>query len=687
MARKNKTKPDAAWLADSPFNLLVDYYTEVPFRPYGSGATRENVLPVLKELKPGYLVIYAKGHSGYTTFPSSLGTEHKMLAKDMPAFFREVTRETGTRLFIYYSGLVDGIAGTRHPEWCMKDREGKVQQILADWKDLFVCYSMCPLSPYFDEWVSVHLEEIFERADPDGIWVDGDWPGPCCCERCQERFHKETGLKGPIPEMDLLTDEGLAWSRTWANITHEWRTRFAAKVKALKPSCLYSAGNISARKEFIAPFDWRSGDWFSPNNHRIVQSIIMRRYATQGMPYDAFTCDTAFVHSRKHYRARTKPLARMLQEGAGVMANGGLWGYWTYPMPNGAFVPSKMRRAAAAAKFARERADVCLHTDTVRWTAVLDAEPRGQLNLSANALGAAKALITLHRSPDVIDESELAGPIPYELIVVPEQPVLGAETVARFERFVRLGGGLLSTGRSIRSPELQELLGVRLAATAQVDDGHVILADGDPAGVFAPWDKLELAGAEQLYPLYLSWDQFNPEVGRIPSNYAIHGMLDEEKPEEAYFPAATVRRLGRGVAVHVPTALFRVYWQFGNPDMLAWLRELLGVLHPHPWFRTDALSFVEVALRRKGRDLLVHFVNGNPGRDMSVVWTDDLWVDDIPAVGPITCWLRCSRKPGEASLQPGGQRAETTWDDGLLKIVLPRLEIHACLVVREWFGG
>ncbi len=77
----------AAWLADSPFNLLVDYYTEVPFRPYGSGATRENVLGTLRDLRPGYIIIYAKGHSGRTSFPSSLKTEHEMLGKDMPAFY------------------------------------------------------------------------------------------------------------------------------------------------------------------------------------------------------------------------------------------------------------------------------------------------------------------------------------------------------------------------------------------------------------------------------------------------------------------------------------------------------------------------------------------------------------------------------------------------------------------------
>ena len=133
-----------AWFADNPFNLLVDYYTEVPFRPYGSGATRENVLKVLQDLRPGYIIIYAKGHSGRTTFPSSLKTEHELLAKDMPAFFREVTRETGTKLFLYYSGLLDGIAGTRHPEWASR---GKLANRSSTSASLATCSRPTPCAP------------------------------------------------------------------------------------------------------------------------------------------------------------------------------------------------------------------------------------------------------------------------------------------------------------------------------------------------------------------------------------------------------------------------------------------------------------------------------------------------------------------------------------------------------------
>ena len=649
----------AAWLADSPFNLLVDYYTEVPFRPYGSGATRENVLKVLRDLKLGYIIIYAKGHSGRTSFPSSLGTQHEMLGKDMPAFFRQVTRETGTRLFLYYSGLVDGIAGTRHPEWAQPGGDGKPIRYFPEFADLFTALPMCPRSGYWDDWVAVHLREIMTRYDPDGIWVDGDWAGPCACPRCR---------KDP-----------------WAKVTDEWRTKFRNLIKSFKPACLYSAGNVGARREYNSLFDWRSGDWFSPNNHRLHASIAMRRYTNLGVPYDAFTCDTVFVHSRPHIRARTKPLARMLQEGATVLANGGLWGYWTYPMPHGAFVPSKMRNARLAAEFTGARKDVCLHTQSARWTAVLDAEPRaGLFGSSANFWGAAKALVALHRSPDVIDETDLVPATTYDLIVVPEQPVLTPDTVARLEQFVRRGGKILSSGISIRSPEMQKLLGVKLAKAGEIVDGHVMLQGGGTAGVYAPWDRLELAGAEELYPLCRAWDDTNPQVGKIRGCYPITGMVDEENPQKAGFPAATIRRLDKGIAVHVATTFFDTYWKFGNPDMLAWLREILPLVQPAPLFQTDALSFVEVTLRQKGDALLVHLVNGNPGRDLSWISTDDLWVDDIPPVGPITCRIRCASRPQSVTIEPGGMRAETRWHDGILEAVVPRLEIHACLAIRPW---
>src|SRR5215217_188162 len=187
-----------SWFASEPFNMLIDYYPEIASRPYGSGATRENILPVLRDLDLGFIIVYAKGHGGNTTFNSCLDTAHPLLAKDIPVFFRELTRETGTKLFLYYSGLMDGLATERHPDWRMVDYHGQQAHHFEEPFDVFG-YPVCPLSPYFDEWVSVHFREIFATADPDGIWMDGDWTGPCYCPRCETRFRAETKFVDPLP--------------------------------------------------------------------------------------------------------------------------------------------------------------------------------------------------------------------------------------------------------------------------------------------------------------------------------------------------------------------------------------------------------------------------------------------------------------------------------------------------------
>ena len=672
-----------AWIGDSMMNLLVDYYPEIQFRPYGTGATEANVLPFLKQLRLGYVCIYAKGHSGYTTWRSSLNTHHNMLGQDMPGFFRAVTRKAGTPLVLYYSGLLDGIAGERHPEWRQWGLDGKsCEAWFSDFK-CFIAYSLCPLSAYWDEWVSVHLRELITQYDPEGIWVDGDWPGPCYCPRCQQRFRADTGWKEPWSEIIKRPDFAAEYPKTWNRITHDWRMRFNRFVKSLKPSCIYSAGNVSPRREFLAPFDWRSGDFFSPGYFDLRDMArMMRWYSTLGVPFDAYVCDTSFTHARKHIRSRTKTLDRMLQESATVAANGGAVGYWTYPLGNGAWVPSRMSKAVAVRRFLAEREEVFLHTQSAAWAAILVSDPASPTFGGNNTAGAHKALAALHRSPDLVDETGIRPGMPYRLIVLPEQPFLDKRTARILDRWVRAGGTLVSSGCSLKSPELQKLLGVRQVEFGAVKDGHVLPRHSDePTGVDSTWDRIE-SGAETLYPLYRSWDQFNFENRNLPNNWPMHGQVDEEHPEPAGFPAAITRRLGKGRLVHIATDVFSQYLTLGDPQMLRWMREILEFADPVPTVATDAPSWVDITLRRKGRALFMHVVNQNPGRDLSKLNTDDTWVDEIPAVGPYQFRLQCPRKPGRVTWEPGHQAATSQWNKGVLTVTLPSVHIHTCLRVE-----
>jgi hypothetical protein len=184
------------------------------------------------------------------------------------------------------------------------------------------------------------------------------------------------------------------------------------------------------------------------------------------------------------------------------------------------------------------------------------------------------------------------------------------------------------------------------------------------------------------YPLYLSWDQFNPRVRELSNNWPMHGQLNEENPEPAGMPAAIARKIGRGLAVHVCTPIFTRYAAYGDPQILRWLRQLVELADPEPLLTTDAPSWVDVSLRRKGEQWLVHLVNQNPGRDVAKLNSDDTWVDEIPTIGPITCRLRLAARPAEVRTVPGGESLRWAWKQGVLEMNLPHLRVHACLVIK-----
>ena len=472
------------WYDKTDFNLLVDYYTEIPGRPYGTGITPENLRGALQMCRPGYIIFYAKGHSGTTAFKSRLGTEHPMLGEDPLRVVRQVTRECGVKMILYYSGLIDGAAAERHPEWRPAGGDGKRQA--GPVKD--IPYRMAPLcanSRYFDEWVATHLKEIIRRYDPDGIWIDGCWEFfSCYCDECRKAAAARFGSTDAVGKPEFQ-----AWARD------HFRRRFAALVRRLKPSCLVSFGNTTPVVNYGLTnyMDYQSGDWFSPSNHRYSQSLAMRRYTTLGVPYEAMTCDTAYSMALPT-RSLPKTLDRMLQEGAGVLINGGKWIYWTYPMPNGALIPSRMRLARACRDWVAEREDLWHGTQSARWTAVVENGP--------DIVDFARRCQNAHPTPSLAGHhprraTERTDPLPASGARRrhgTEPPAGGhAGTVRPWRRHVverRLDGAKPGHGAASGHRGGQR--------ESAADEGHVLLADGSPACLPCDWAEVRPTSAEDM---------------------------------------------------------------------------------------------------------------------------------------------------------------------------------------------
>jgi hypothetical protein len=81
---------------------------------------------------------------------------------------------------------------------------------------------------------------------------------------------------------------------------------------------------------------------------------------------------------------------------------------------------------------------------------------------------------------------------------------------------------------------------------------------------------------------------------------------------------------------------------------------------------------VDVVLRQKDDRLILHLINQSESRYHAIPW-----------VGPVTIRMKLSEKPSK--LYRAFEEGEITWkyanDEGILKVEIPKVHIHAALVV------
>jgi hypothetical protein len=275
----------------------------------------------------------------------------------------------------------------------------------------------------------------------------------------------------------------------------------------------------------------------------------------------------------------------------------------------------------------------------------------------APAHGMLHALLELHLSVDVLAEHQLgerAGD--YPMVVVPEWRHLPVELVDALVEYAK-GGGLLVLAGSATAGIFQEHLGVDFDGDPQELDVYL---EGGPAlaWVGGSWQMVENNSAEVVGGGYLSTDTRGEKL-----------------------TTATVNKIGNGkiAAIYGPYA--GVYRRSHNSVMRRFLSDMLRSCRPRLMALFAGRSSFDIALRRKGSDLLSHISNTN-GMQLS---PDHTILDTIPPAGPIFSEVRSPRKPMDVFLEPWHRPVEWLWVDGELTVFIDEVPIHSVLVARGFF--
>jgi hypothetical protein len=668
-----------SWYADSLFILHYDrHFSPAETPPAVSGFDPDQVRRVLGRVRPDAVQYCAKGHQGYVPYPTRHGNQVPALSEeprqDILGLYRDITRELEIRLVLGYSGLIDYLAVNWRPGW---------QRVRADYTP-YPSRAICPNSGYVEELMLPQLDEILQEYRPDGIWVDADaWTvAPCYCTACESEFQMLHERSAPQQRGDHLWEE---WIQLHRDSFQRYLTRVARYLHERDPALVYaSAGAFCTHQAEDVPMGPDRLSWDLSPAFSLRQAGMEARFLdSHGAPFDLMTWNRCSARPWPQGKLPALPVYpktfdHLAQEGALILANGGRWTVSMTPYPDDALPEAEHALVALAASFARERAPWCAGAESAAVIAVLHSDATHRK--AGNGLydpgpsldrirGAHQALQELHLPHDIVNEADLQRRLHrYRLVVLPEQVALPLGLDDVLLDWARHGGVLVATGRvsprlneDIPTFALEEALGVQWTGRSRPEGWAFV--EGSPMRIPAPVHHVTPTGAEIVLPLLSSGH--------------------EHRLDPPDHPLITRHKLNGGVAVYAAADLFAAYHRSQYPGIRSLIGQMLErALQPAPLL-TTASPAIEMALRRREGDLILHLVNHSPGKSLA---QNSPFVETVPPSEPFSVTLPLESRPASVRLQPGDTEPEWSHTEGTLTVFLPPFQIHAAVVIRERGG-
>ena len=559
---------------DCFFGLHFDLHPTAEDTELGRDVTESMVSHVLESCRPDFVQYDSKGHPGYLGFPSKTGASAPGIVQDSLALWRRVTAAHGVALYNHFSGVWDGFAVAKHPDWARIAEDGKRDPLETS---LF--------GPYEQELMIPELVEAARKYDLDGSWVDGDcWAvKPDYCDASQRKFAALTGMvtlprkpedKGWNEFLEMQREAFRQYVAMYAEALHSARPGFQ-----ITSNWMYST---FAPERPVLPLDFLSGD--IADKTAVRQARIQARYLSRcGKPWDlmswGFESDKQFAHQS------AKPAVQLEQEAAIVLAQGGAYQIYYVPTRAGWIDDRVTATATEVAGFCRRRQHWSHHSESLPEVGVFFSgrtlyrtanRPFGSWGeAEAPAVGAVDLLLSLGYSVDLIPDWQAAECAElYPLIVVPDWQDIGNEAVATLTRYVAKGGKLLLCG-------------------------------AENASLFSSALKLYFNGAAQQRTCFVA-----DETGfaQLTGNWIEIDAQQSETAAYAYrtsdtrknmLPLAVRVRCGKGTAVVCPGPLATGYATANSKIFRELGRRILMPVNP-PTVRLEGdYREVEVALRKK----------------------------------------------------------------------------------------
>ena len=635
---------------------------------FGEYLKAEDIEKICKDFKPDFLQIDCKGHPGYTSYPTKVGTAATEFAIDTLKLWREVTAKNDVALYMHYSGVWDTCWLKSHPD------DGKICPDFDGVPDWLKDNNFTSVfSDYADKLMIPQLKELADYG-ADGVWVDGDcWACTVdCSENALNAFYEQTGIR--LKKDDITPDnehfeqyrcfcrDGFRnYLKHYVDEIHKYNKNFQ-----VASNWAYSE---QMPEEVKVDVDFLSGD-FNPNDSFNGALFGGRVLASQGKPWDLM----AWGFRRTQVNGNTqkssycsKHAVQLMQEAAAIMSIGG--GFQVYLRQNKDTSPCMplVNQIKPVAKFCRDRQEFCHKTKTIPNVAIFNSTHDHYVSVPKSLLfgnhglyepfyGWAKLLADAGHSFEIREEHNLFNCIDeYKVVICPEITTeYTFETINTLLNYAANGGVLVLAG--IKTLEVfKDKAGIKFNKTDSTKSEPMLTVDDEH------YDEILCDVAEIVSE--------GETLAKVHKGYRV---LDFSTTID--FAKAINYKKGKIITIGGDFATY--YSKLKTVSA----RQLASKLFDYysPTARVTNSSKIVLNATKKNKSLLIQLVNSGGDHANSSVNS----FDEIPALYNLDLTVNLDKKPEKVILQPSGEELEFKFDNGVLTTVVPKVEIHEIVEIK-----
>ena len=580
-------------------------------------------------------ILYAKCQYGNFYYDTAIGHKHQGLEE--LDFFKETAsrlREKNIRVIAYYSVAWDEYYAKLHPEWQVRQADGRQGSDEFRWSTLCINTS-------YKEIVLQHLHEIATQLKPDGYWIDMTIIGKdCCyCEACQSKFQSQYHTQIPVK---AKSDDSIY--QKFIQFRYHYIESFYQEIydllHRLQPEAMitnnywgypYSSHTMGSRAcGALKLVDYVTGEAYTDWTGLAAPGFFCRwlRCAGSGRPYEALI--SRFIGTWDY---TIKPNIQLAQEAFTVAANGGTVTIDDMPFSNGSLDwPLYKEIGGIFAEICRRQAflggEAITEGAIFHSQATKDEYFHGEAAFISTITGAVRMMHELHIDVDFLfDETVTSEQMSkYRYILLPRVAVLRSEQQQMLLDYVAQGGLLMIVGEMGWMPgtPLQKSgpslfwdeLGIELKEMVDHSISYISLlpslyTEGIPIRPLTIRSPYIISQGEDIE--VIAWVE--EAICQTSKETFFHNNLPAPyKVTET--PAIWKKKFGKGILFFFAQDVFAQFATYHQTDLKRLFQNIIHHHTPVPGIVFHCPSAIETAAWQKDGMLVLHLVNMVSGMTM-----------------------------------------------------------------------